>query len=189
MSVINPLWIAEARKQWPLVGAVFVFLGFLLVHQLVFAPTADRYQRALARAGELGLSLDPNDTPQMVPPRVNALLSDNAMRSDEAKRQGDSGALSAALLQDVSTIVRRHGLEVIVTEPGPTTQQGRSVQVRAQFRLRGPYASFVAFLGDLATDSRLYAVDRFSLQPAGGSNQIIELDVSRYILKYSGPNR
>ena len=39
MSVINPLWIAEARKQWPLVGAVLIFIGFLLVHQLIFAPT------------------------------------------------------------------------------------------------------------------------------------------------------
>lgn len=185
MSVINPLWLAEARRQWPLVGAIILFIAFMFVHQFFFSPTAARYERALARATELGLALDPNDSPQVVPPRVFALLTDNAMDAREARRQGDSGALGASLLADLSEIVRHSDLEIVVAEPGATTQQNNSVVARAHLRLRGSYDDFVAFLGSLATDGRLYGVDRFSVQPTSGRDQVFEIWLSRYILKQS----
>lgn len=183
MSVINPLWVAEMRRQWPLVGAVVVFLLFLFVHVAFFRPTADRYQKAVRRAGDLGVTFEPSASPEVMPPRVYAALAGNAMPAGQARQEGDSGALSASLVETVSRLAARRGMDVVITEPAPTTQQPQSVIVRAHMRVRATYAEFVGFLADLAGDEHLLAVDRFTVQPAGGSEQLVDLYVSRYILK------
>ena len=167
--MINPLWLAAMRRQWPLVGAVVVFLLFLLVHAVFFRPTADRYQRVVRNAEKLGLSLAPTPGADVIPPRVYALLAENALPASAAKDEGDSGALSASLVETVSRLAARRGMDVIVTEPAPTTQQPQSVIVRAHMRVRATYAEFVGFLEDLSAQEYLMAVDRFSLQPSGGA--------------------
>lgn len=183
MPVVNPLWVAAIRRQWPLAGALAVFLVFLLVHASLFRPAADRYQTALKKAQGLGLSLDPSAASPLVPPRVYALLAANALSAGAAKEQGDSGALSASLIEEVTRLAARRRMAVQVTEPGPTSQQPQAAIVRAHLRATCSYPQFLGFLEDLAAGDRLLAVDRFSLQPAGGTDVVVDLFVSRYVLK------
>jgi len=183
MSVINPLWVAAMRRHWPLVGAVVVFVLFLLVHVAFFRPTADRYQKVVRKAEELGVALAPAASAEVMPPRVYAMLAENALPAAKAKEDGDSGALSASLVETVSRLAARRGMDVVITEPAPTTQQPQSVVVRAHMRVRASYAEFVGFLADLSAQEHLLAVDRFTLQPTGGGEQLVDLYVSRYILK------
>jgi hypothetical protein len=186
MPVINPLWTAAMRRQWPLVGAVILFLFFTLAHMLAFEPTVARYQRAVSRADKLGIPVDPLEHSQVVPPRVFALLAENAMPAADARREGDSGALGAAMLEEMTRLAGRAGLEVLVTEPGPVIQSANSVHVRAHMRVSGTYSEFVAFLRSLAQNERLYGVDRFTLQAGEGGGQLIDVWVSRYLIKHSG---
>lgn len=181
--MINPLWLAAMRRQWPLVGAVIVFLLFLLVHVAFFRPTADRYQQVVQRAEELGVAFEPEASPEAMPPRVYALLAENSLPAGQAQEEGDSGALSASLVEMASRLAARRGMDVVVTEPAPTTQQPQSLIVRAHMRVRASYPDFVAFLADLAAQDHLLAIDRFTVQPAGSGEQSIDLYVSRYILK------
>lgn len=182
MPVINPLWLAAMRRQWPLVGAVTLFLVFLVVHATLFRPAANRYQDAVRRAQSLGLSLEPSDA-TLIPPRVNAILAANALPAAVARENGESGALSAGLIETVSRIAARQRIDILVTEPGPTSQQPQAAVVRAHLRGTGTYAAFLGFLEDLAGNEQLFAIDRFSLQPGPGSSILIDLHVSRYVLK------
>ena len=181
MSVISPHWIAGMRRQWPLVGAVVVFLLFLLVHVVFFRPTAGRYQQAVQRAEELGVAFEPST--EVMPPRVYAMLAENSLPAGKAKDEGDSGSLSASLVETVSRLAARRGMDVVITEPAPTSQNPQSVIVRAHMRVRASYSEFVGFLADLAEQDHLLAVDRFTLQPASGGDHFVDLYVSRYILK------
>jgi hypothetical protein len=181
--MINPLWVAAMRRQWPLAGAVVVFLLFLLVQAAFFRPTIDRYEGVMRKAEELGVALEPTSSPEVIPPRVYALLAENALPARTAKEEGDSGVLSASLVETASRLAARRGMDVIVTEPAPTSQQPQSVIVRAHMRVRASHDEFVGFLQDLAAQEHLLAVDRFSLQPSGGGDLLADLYVSRYILK------
>jgi hypothetical protein len=183
MPVVNPLWVAAMRRQWPLAGAAGVFLVFLLVNATLFRPAADRYQAALKRAADLGLSLEPTSASAVVPPKVYALLASNALPSAVAKENGDSGALSASLIEAVSRLAANRRMEIQITEPGPTSQQPQATVVRAHLRATSTYATFLGLLEDLAASDKLLAVDRFTLQPAGPSDVAVDLYVSRYILK------
>ncbi|MBI3540525.1 MAG: hypothetical protein HY076_09660, partial [Candidatus Eisenbacteria bacterium] len=115
---MNPILAEQIRKQWPLVGAVAVFLIFMVTHMLIFQPGVQRYQTALRRAGELGIALDPEGTPKMMPTRVFALLSDNALPAATAEAQGSSGELTASLLEEVTHLANQQGIDVQATEPG-----------------------------------------------------------------------
>jgi hypothetical protein len=183
--MINPLWLAALRRKWPLAGATVVFLVFLLVHGLFFSPTADRYQSAVKDAQQYGLQVEPAVVPEVIPPRVYALLAGNAMPARTAKEEGESGALSASLIEAASRIASRRGMEIVVTEPAPTSQLPHAVIVRTRMRVRTSYAGFTGFLEDLAAHEHLLAVDRFALQPAGGGTLLADLHLSRYILKQS----
>ena len=182
MPVINPIWVAAIRRQWPLVGAVALFLVFLLVNATLFRPAANRYQAAVRRAQSLGLSLEPSAS-TLIPPRVSAMLAANALPASVARENGESGALSAGLIEAVSRLAAQRRLNVQLTEPGPTSQQPQAAVVRAHLRAIGTYEAFLGFLEDLAAHERLLAVDRFSLQPGAAGSIIIDMHVSRYILK------
>jgi Type II secretion system (T2SS), protein M subtype b len=180
----NPMVKEALRRQWPLIGAFVLGAVFAISHFLVFLPAAVRYDAALKRAGEMGVALDPSQQRQSLPPRVFALLTDNAMPASTLNEGAASGAITASLLDDLNKRVATHGMEVLVTEPGPVTQQAFSVQVRAHLKARCRYAEFTSFLDDLARSGSLTAVDRFTLQPTeNGGNEIVELWVSRNILK------
>lgn len=180
---MNPILVATLRRHWPLVGAVGLFATFTLAHQFVFQPAARRYEASVKRASELGLVLDPTRASAMMPPRVFALVADNALPSAEALELGNSGVLTARLLEDLSRILGERGLEVMATQPGPVSQQSRSVTVRANLRLRGRYAEVVSMFDALAQSGRLISVDRFTMNPEGAGQMQIDLWVSRLILK------
>jgi len=173
------------RRQWPAIGALLLLLGFGVVHAFWFRPNARRYQRVMQQANEMGMGLDPAKSPPLPSPQVYDLLSRNSLRAAMAETQGNSGALTAGMLENLTRIASRRGMEVVSTEQGQVTQLKSSVQVRAHLRLRGRYGSFVGFLDDLAKSGTLYAVDRFTLEAGEGRNQNLELWMSQYILKQS----
>lgn len=173
------------RRPWPALAALLVLAGFSIVHAFWFRPDARRYQRVLQQANDMGMGLDPAKSPPLPSPQVYTLLSRNSLRAAVAETQGNSGALTAAMLENLTRIASRRGMEVVSTEQGQVTQLKNSVQVRAHLRLRGRYASFVGFLDDLARSGTLFAVDRFTLESGQGRNQNLELWMSQYILKQS----
>ena len=180
---MNPILAATLRRHWPLVGAVGLFSVFFLVDQVIFQPAARRYDRAVKQATELGLALDPAQSTELMPPRVFALVADNALLSTEAQELGDSGVLTARLLEDMTRLIGDNGMEVLATEPGAVTQQSRSVTVNAHLRVRGRYPQFVTLLEQIAQGGNLIAVDRFTFSnPAPGDEQI-DLWISRLVLK------
>ncbi len=185
---MNPFLAATLRRHWPLVLATVVFVLFMLADQAVFRPAAHRYQAALARARGLGLSLDPVQVEPVLPPRVFARVTDNALAPAAAVEQANSGVLTARLLEETSQIAQRSGLEVIASEPGLVSQEETSAIVRAHLTMRGSYAGFVAFTDALMRSNHLIAVDRFTLAPQG-TTLAIELWVSRLVLKREGPAR
>jgi len=180
---MNPLLAAALRRNWPVFGALAMFLGFALAQTAVFVPTAGRYDAVMKRSAALGLGADPAETLPMLPPRVFALLTDHALPAVEAQDRAASGALTASLLEDLNQIASQRGLAVLATEPGPVSQDPQSARVRAHLRMRGSYPAYVAWISDLARGQSLTALDRFALQPGDNGSMLIDLWVSRYILK------
>jgi len=183
MPLMNPLVAATLRRHWPVLGAVSVLIVFFAVDQLWFQPAARRYGRALKQADELGMALTPESTPAFLPPRLFALFTDNTMSSQEAVNLGNSGTLTAQLLEDITNLTVARGLQVLVTEPGAVSQQPQSAQVRAHVKLRCRYDQFVLVLEDMTRSGKLFAVDRFSISPDASGSEILDLWVSRMILK------
>jgi len=159
MPLISPLLSAQLRRHWQLAVALVVFVTFLAVHLLVFQPAANRYHLALKRAGDLGLTLETEAPPPMMPPRVLELIVENALPATAVGMERESGALTAALLEDLTQLTTRHGLQVLATEPGLTAQEARAVQVRAHLKIRCSFAKFIAFLDDMSRSNRLIAVE------------------------------
>lgn len=179
---MNPILVATLRRNWPVVGTVLVFLVFTIAHQIFFQPALARYKKAVKDATRLGLSLDPNAQQVLMPPRVFALVSENALPSKQALDEGNSGVLTAHLLEEFTKLAGSHGMEVLMTEPGAVTQQPNSVTVRAYLKMRGRYDEFVSLLDELARGRKLVGVDRFLMVPAG-NELVIDVWVSRYVLK------
>jgi hypothetical protein len=185
---MNPILREALRRQWPLIGALGLFLVFVLAHSLIFQPTASRYDAALKRSGEMGLALDPSQMPQTLPPRVFALLADNSMSSAEASQRASSGALTASLLDDLNKLVATRGMEVLVTEPGTVAQMPHSVQVHAHMRIRCRFSQFTSLLDDLSRSGSLISLDRFTLLPNDSGTEMLEVWVSRMILRQDAGN-
>jgi hypothetical protein len=132
------------------------------------------------------MALDAAETPRIMPPRVFALLSDNSLPAAEAVNRSTSGTLASQLLEDVTRLTSRAGMDVMATEPGATAQQAKSVQVKAYLRVSCTYPQFVKFLDELSRSGTLISVDRFSLVNSGSSRQVLDLWVTRFILKQTG---
>jgi Tfp pilus assembly protein PilO len=113
------------------------------------------------------------------------MIGDNTLPTAIANEQGGSGMLTAALLEEVTRLAERSGLEVLETEPNPISSDAHAIQVRARLQMRGPYAAFVAMLDALARQRRLFAVERFTVSPTGAT-RAIDLTVSRLVLKRDG---
>jgi hypothetical protein len=185
--MMNPLWTATLRNYWPLVGAFAVFIVLNVSEQVWFRPTARRYETVVKSATALGMPVDFKHATPVLPPRLFALLTDNSLPAAEAQEQGNSGGLTAQLLEQMSDLTSRHGMRVIVTEPGPVSLQERAITVRAHLRLRCHYDDFLSLLSDLSLSQRLISIDRFSLSPDPDGGLMLELWVSRYVIKQSGP--
>lgn len=173
-------WI---RRNWPGIAAIAVLAVLSLVHQLWFRPTALRYARAVKAATDLGMPLDPNNMPRIMPPRLFARIVDSSLPAARAQEAANSGQLTAEFLGDLSQMMSRRGLSVVGTEPVPTTVGEHSIQLRAHVRARGRYSDFVLLLDDLTRESRLYGVDHFNLNPDATGMVNIDLWVSRLVLK------
>jgi hypothetical protein len=186
---MDPILVAQLRRQWVPVIGVIVFLLFLVAHLLWFQPAVKRYQAALKRAGDMGITLDPSHTPRMMPARVFALLSNNSLPEAVADAQGNSGELAASLLEEITQLASRHRMDVAEAEPGATSQLPRGVQVRARLRLTCSYQEFVDFLDDLNRSGRLISVDRFNLTSGPPGQHVLELWLTRYVLKQPAMTR
>lgn len=178
---MNPMVEAWLRRQWPAFLAVMLLVLLTLVHQLWFKPTARRYARALKEATEMGMPLDPSQMPRIMPPRLFAHIADNSLPEARAQDAANSGQLTAEFIGELSARMNHRGITVTSTEPGPTTNNERSIQLRAHVRARGRYADFVMLLDDLARDTRLYGIERFTLQPEAGGMSI-DLWANRLVL-------
>jgi type II secretion system (T2SS) protein M len=182
---MNALFLAEVRRRWQVLVAALVFVLFMVAHALVFQPSVRSMRNTLESANRLGFALDPSRTPRMIPPRVLALLSNNALPENVAVERTESGALTAALLEEVSRLAAGNGMTITAAEPGPATQQPQAVLVRARLRMRCSFAEFVSFLDALSRTGTLISVDRFMLTGDGGSHDL-DLSLTRYVLKQTG---
>ncbi len=180
---MSPSWKNDLRRYGLLVAAILLFLVFSIVDLAWFRPAAARYDEALKQAGNVGLALEPEHAQPMIPPRLFALISDNALPAATAEEQGNSGELTAELLGDLAKLTGKHGIMVLTTEPGQLTQLPQSIQVRAHLRGRCRYAEFVALLDEMARGQALFSVDRFSYAAQPTGDAILELWVSRFVLK------
>jgi hypothetical protein len=180
---LNPLIQNTLRRNRPAVVAIVLLLGLVLVNQLWFRPTAQRYARALKLATELGMPLDPNQMPRIMPPRLFAVIADNTLPAAQAQDQANSGSLTAEFLSELTQRMGQRNVTVLSTEPGPTTQDPHSIQLRAHLRARGRYADLVMLLDDFARDRRLFALDRFNLVADGTGGATADLYLSRLVLK------
>lgn len=180
---MDPVLFARLRRHIPMLAALATGLAFLLLHSLVFRPLEQRYRRALAAAGPIGATLDPSQATRALPPRVYALLVDNARPAGPADRDAQSGALAGELLQSLSALAGRSGLDVIVSEPRALTQQPTRLQVRAHFRMRGRYSALTGFLGALADRPGLYRIERLLIEPGENGVHEIELHIAQLLLK------
>jgi hypothetical protein len=187
MPLINPVFSAQLRRHWQVVVSIVVFVLFVVVHLVVFRPNSQRLVAALKRAGDLGLALDPDRSPPVMPPRVLALLTDNALPASSTG--GESGTLTADLLEELTQLTTRRGMQVLVTDPGTTAIEAKAVQVRAHLRIRCSPSQFIAFLDDLGRSNRVISVDRFALVAGESGRDILDLWVTRYILKQTSGKR
>jgi hypothetical protein len=185
---MDPLLANQLRRLWPLVLTLFIAALFMLVHTLVFKPKATRYRDAIARAGAMGLVVDPAHPSdrQMLSVKVYTLLISNSLPADEADARSQSGTLGAQMAQALTRMASRRDLEVLIAEPGTTTQLPGSVEMRAHLRLRGHYPAFVGFVDDLARDSRLWSLERFTITPVNGGSDEFEIWVASCLLKRTG---
>ena len=186
---MNPYWMNLARRNWQAVAALLVFLMFAAVHAAAFQPVLARYRRDLGQAVERGMPLDVTSSQPAVSPRAAAQLVGNSLNTAVAEAQGTSGTLTATLLDEVTRLVAKSGLEVVATEQGLVTQLPSSVQVRAHLRLRGRYTAFVNLLDRLSRSGTLIAVDRFTLRAGTGNGQDIEVWMTQLILKRTQSTR
>lgn len=189
MSLNSPVLAAQLRRHWQVVSAAAVLALFAVVHLLAFQPTAARFRATLKRVGDLGLVFEPSQPVPTMPPRVLALLAENALPASAAGMERESGALTAALLEDVTQLTTRHRMQVVATEPGLTSQEARAIQVRAHLRIQCSFADFVAFLDDMSRSSLLIAVDRLELVSYSPGRQTLDIWVTRYILKQTSSGR
>ena len=176
------------RRNWPAITAVAIFTVFAAVHQLWFHPVAVRYSRVLKQAIEIGMPLDPNQMPRMMPPRLFARVADNLLPESRAQEAASSGQLTAELLGELTQRLSHRSLTVVGTEPAPMTTGTHSVQLRVHVRARGRYSDFVMFLDDLAGDERLYSISRFNLSPDGVGGVLIDMWASRLVLMSGLPS-
>lgn len=185
--MMNPVLTAMLRRRVLLIMTAVAFILFTLVHQLWFRSTAQRYTRALKQASDLGMSLDPDKSPQLMPPRLFALISQNTRTTKDAQEAANSGTLTAEFLGDLTQLMGRRGMQVVSTEPAPVTQDTRSMQIRAHIRVLCRYPQFVSLLDDVAYDQRLVSIDRFSITPDNAGMLSIDLWASRLVLKSGRP--
>lgn len=179
---VNPLLTSVLRRNAQLLGAALVLLMLVVLHFLVFQPTERRYAKALKALGGVDAMLDPDQGPPPIPPRVFALIAENAMPEDEVTRRSASGQLTTMMLEDLSALASRSGLTVTLSEPGVITPLPTRVEARVHLKVRGDYRELVAFLQAMESTDRIYDLERYQISALGRELQI-ELWAVRVVLK------
>ena len=135
MPVMNALWAAALRRHWALLCAVAALVVFTLVHQLFFLPAAQRYRAAIRDASNLGMALDPNQSPRLVPPRLFALISQNSRPAREAQEAAGSGSLTAEFVgEKLRRISERNQVISISHLPQIARFADRHFLIRKEFK-------------------------------------------------------
>lgn len=186
---MDPVLTTRARRSWPNFVILAIVALFLATQAMVYTPLAARYRRALSRAGDLGVLLDPTRgvMPAALPPRVYAFLMENSGPASDVDGKAQAGALGAELVQRLSSQANELHLDVVVAEPGAVTQQPGWNEVRAHLRMRGTWANYLLFLDGLSRGGRLVTIERFSVSPEGPGACDIEVWVSGATLKRKRP--
>jgi len=83
---------------------------------------------------------------------------------------------------DLTALASASGLATTLTEPGPTTQLDRAVQLRAHLKVRGPYKAVAQFLDSMSASPHLDTLERFTITRADNGLQF-EVWVTRVVLK------
>jgi len=183
---VNPLFLATLRRNWQLFGAAIVLLILVVLHAVFFVPTERRYARAVKSLGGVDAVLDPSQGPPPVPPRVFAMIAQNAMTEEEMMRRSASGQLTVMMLQELSALASRSGLTVTLSEPGLVAPLATRTEARVHLRIRGNYRQLVSYLRALETSGQLYDLERYQIAEAGGTDLIIDLFLIRIMLKQPG---
>ena len=171
------------RRNWQAALAIVLLALFFAVHLVVFGGAAHSYQRAMRRATDMGLAVDPSQPLMVTPPRVLVLLATNMLPAGMTDVNRDAGTLASSMLEELTQLTQRHRMRVIVTEPGLTSQDSRSVQLRAHLRVQCNYSDFLALLDDLAREPSLISVDRFTVTHNREGRQQLDLWVTRFMIK------
>ena len=185
--MINPILEARLRRHWQLVVAAAACALFTALHAAAFRGAAEHYDRAVRHATDLGLAVDPTRAIAVTPPRVLVVLAANMLPASVADVGRESGALAASMLEELTQLTHRHGMQVVVAEPGLTSQEPKAVQIRAHLRIQCGYPQFVAFLDDLSREGSLISVDRFSMIENREGRSLLDLWVTRYVIKETQP--
>jgi hypothetical protein len=183
MPLISPLLEARLRRYWQVTLALTLAVLFTLGHQVFFRMVADRYDRAIQRATDLGLAVDPTQPLAVTPPRLLVVLAANMLPANVADVSRESGALAASMLEELTQSTHRHGMQVVVAEPGITSQESNAVQLRAHLRILCTYPQFISFLDDLSREGSLLSVDRFTMTQDREGHSVLDLWVTRYVIK------
>ena len=189
MPLISPLLEARLRRYWQVSLAVTLAVLFTVGHQVFFRIVADRYDRAIRRATDLGLAVDPTKPLSVTPPRLLVVLAANMLPANVADVSRESGALASSMLEELTQSTHRHGMEVVVAEPGITSQESNAVQLRAHLRILCNYAQLVSFLDDISRDGSLLSIDRFTMNEAKEGRSVLDLWVTRYVIKLGAEPR
>jgi hypothetical protein len=174
---------AISPRRWRLLAALSVLAAFTLFHFTAFGAAVRRYQRAIAAAQDLNLVAGPQRALRVLPPRVSALVSANALASPVAEQRGGSGVLASDVVGELTSIAAKHGMDVLLAEPGMVVDKPSSVEAQSHLRLACGYWELAGFLDDLSRADRLFAVERFNFVSATGGRAEVELWLSRLILK------
>jgi len=174
---------AQMRRNWQVVAAIALCALFFAFHVVLFGSAATGYERAMKKAAEIGLAADPAKPLVVTPPRTLVLLAANMLPPTVTDVNREAGNLSAAMLEELTQLTQRHQMQMIITEPGLTSQDQRSVQIRAHLRVNGSYPAFVRFLDDLSREPGLTTIDRFAMNTNREGRQVLDLWVTRYWLK------
>ena len=141
---------------------------------------------ATKNAEALGFALDPSKAPQLVPPRAYALLSRNSLPAAALSQQANSGAMASELVTDITRLVVKHGMEVVLIEPGATSEETNWARTQAHLKLTCSYPQFVALLDDLARSGQIVTIEKFNLNARESGTRDLDMWVSRLVIKQSG---
>lgn len=155
---------------------LLVLAVFVLANNILFEPTARRYERAVRQLGELGLGSQPGGGGRLLPPRLYRYMAENSRPAAQVTQMGTSGALGSGLLQTVTRLMTDCDIEVTGADPGGVVQSARTAQVRVELKARARYPQIVAFLDELARSGKLIQVDRLNL--LSDTPDVVEAQIS-----------